>query len=58
VSKVEAESATYLASAHGEAIELTQRVAFFEGELVDERQAWDTTEANFQELSDGATDIN
>jgi hypothetical protein len=58
VSKVEAEGAASLASTHGEASELTQRVGFLEGELIDEHQAWDTTEVNFQELSYGAIDIN
>jgi chromosome segregation ATPase len=58
LSKVEAESTASLASARGEASELTLRVAFLEGELADACQTLDTTEVNFQELSDGAVDVN
>jgi hypothetical protein len=47
VFKMEAKSAASLAFFHTEANELTRRVAFLEGELEDERKAWDTTEANF-----------
>jgi hypothetical protein len=47
VFKMEAKSAATLAFFRMEVNELTRRVAFLEGELKDERKAWDTTEANF-----------
>jgi hypothetical protein len=55
---VEADSAASLASAHGEARELTRRVTVLEGKLEDACQARDTVDVSFQELSDGASDIN
>jgi hypothetical protein len=58
VSKVEAESTASLASAHGEVVGFTQKVVLLEGVLVDARQVQDTSEANFQGLSDGAAGIN
>jgi prophage DNA circulation protein len=47
VFKMEAKSAASLAFFRTEVNELTRRVAFLEGELKDERKAWDTIEANF-----------
>jgi hypothetical protein len=46
VSRMEAESIATLASAHGEAEGLAQRIALLEGELKEARQAQDMAEAN------------
>jgi hypothetical protein len=55
---MEVESATSLAFVHGEADELTRKVAFLEGELKDARQARDIAEVNFQGLSTEVADVN
>jgi hypothetical protein len=54
----EAESAALLAFVRGEVSELTRKVAFLEGELEDARLARETTEANFQGLSDEVVGVN
>jgi hypothetical protein len=46
VSRVEAESAATLASAHGEAEGFAQRIALLKGELAETRQGRDTTDEN------------
>jgi hypothetical protein len=58
VLNMEVESATLLALVHGEADELTRKVAFLEGELKDARQARDIAEVNFQGLSTEVADVN
>jgi outer membrane murein-binding lipoprotein Lpp len=50
--KVEQESAALLASICGEVSDLAQKVASLEGDVEDARQARDTAEVNFQNLSD------
>jgi hypothetical protein len=56
VSRMEVESTVALASACGEAKDLTRRIALLEGELAEARQARDTTKENSQGLSDVAAD--
>jgi BMFP domain-containing protein YqiC len=46
VSRVEVESTAMLASACGEADDLTWRIALLEGELAEAREARDTAEEN------------
>jgi hypothetical protein len=58
VSKVEAESAAALASAHGEAEGFTRRVALLKGDVVNAHQARDMTEENFQCLSGVVADAD
>jgi hypothetical protein len=56
VSRIEVEGAAVLASAHGEAEDLAQRVALLEGELAEARQAREAAEENSRGLSDTVTD--
>jgi hypothetical protein len=58
VLKTEAESAASLAYVNTKAIEFARMVALLEGELDDACRARDTTEVNFQGLSDKSTDVN
>jgi hypothetical protein len=58
VSRMEAESVTTLASAHGEAEGFTRRIALLEGKLMDTRQAQDMTEANNRGLFDVAANVD
>jgi hypothetical protein len=55
---MEAESAASLAYVNTKAIEFARMVALLEGELDDACRARDTTEVNFQGLSDKSTDVN
>jgi hypothetical protein len=56
VLRVEAESTTALASAHGEVEDLAQRVALLEGELAEARQSQDTTKEKSQGLTNVVAD--
>jgi hypothetical protein len=56
VPRVEAESAVALASAHGEAEDLARRIALLEGEPAEAHQARDTSEENYQGLSNAVAD--
>jgi hypothetical protein len=58
VLKVEVVSAASLASVHGEVDELTRRVSFLEGELIDVHQERNMAEANLQGLSNKMADVN
>jgi hypothetical protein len=58
VLKMKVKSTTSLAFVHGEADELTRKVAVMEGELEDAHQSQDTTEVNFQGLFDKVADVN
>jgi ABC-type multidrug transport system ATPase subunit len=58
VSRVEAEGATALASAHGEAEDLARRIALLKGELAKARQTRDTIEENYRGLSDAAANTD
>jgi hypothetical protein len=58
VSRIEVESAAMLATTHGEAEGLAQRIALLEGELVEARQAQDIAEANSRGLSDVVADTD
>jgi hypothetical protein len=53
---VEAENAVVLASTHNDAKGLVQKIALYEGELVEERRAKEVAEENSRDLSDVAAD--
>jgi hypothetical protein len=58
VLRMEVESATMMASTHGEAEGFDRRTALLEGELMDAWRARDTAEANPQSLSSVVADVD